>query len=197
MTVTLRYRFPTLHQTRPKVIPMTDLEPRTNRISRRTLLVSLVATLVVVIGLVAALVITLKQQPAPADSSVTAPATTTDATSAASGDTFTMKGAFDLFISSDSLPNGTECMGTGSMDDIAVGTGVYVYDGSGKLLATGNLGHGSFQSNPVGNACVFPLTVNNVPDGLETYSVEVGTHGEQPVSSTTAHSWVFLSASNS
>ncbi|HEX3778746.1 MAG TPA: hypothetical protein VHX38_03710 [Pseudonocardiaceae bacterium] len=151
----------------------------------------------VVAALVAG-VFVLGQRSATSSTTLPAPAPSTAAAAAATagGPTFDMKGAFDLFVDSGTLPAGTQCVGTGSYADVAVGSTVYVYDGQGTLLATGHLGVGTFVSNPVGNACVFPLDVPNVPDGRDSYSVEIDQHGEQSVSSTTAHSWVFLSVSN-
>lgn len=164
-------------------------------VTRKHFLIVLITGLVLVAGLVATLVVVLGQRSAPTSATVRPPVSSQAAPQAAA-DTFTMNGVFDLLVSGDSLADGTECMGTGSMEDIAVGTTVSVYDGSGHLLATGGLGHGATVRLGGGGACKFPLTVHNVPDGVPTYYVEVGTHGEQPVSSTAAHGWVFLSVSN-
>lgn len=124
---------------------------------------------------------------------VTVPSTSAASTSA-DVPTFTMKGAFDLVVppGSASIPQGTRCRGTGSYVDADEGDPVQVFDGSGHILATGSLSAGRFESNPLGTACVFDLTVENVPDGFESYSVEIGSHGSQSVNSSTAHSWVFL-----
>lgn len=116
------------------------------------------------------------------------------ATAGASSIKFTMRGAFILFIAPGSVPltPGVACKGTGTYSDAEEGTPVRVFDAQGNLLATGNLDEGKFVSNPVGTVCTFPLTVPNVPDGPLQYSVEIGQHGGELVSSPTAHSWVSL-----
>lgn len=106
--------------------------------------------------------------------------------------TFTMKGAFDLFVTSAGMQPGTACAGSGASSYARAGAPVKVFDGQGHLLATGALANARFESNPIGAACVFDLTVEGVPDGYSSYSVEVADQGAQPVASSSAHTWVFL-----
>jgi hypothetical protein len=119
---------------------------------------------------------------------------TAKATVAVAVPTFTMSGNFDVFVNpaSTALADGASCQGSGASADIANGTAVSVFDGQGKLIAVGSLTNGTFARTPIGSACVFVLTVDGVPDGLTSYSVEVGQRGERPVSSVAAHGHVFL-----
>jgi hypothetical protein len=109
---------------------------------------------------------------------------------------FTMNGVFSLAVdpAGTALKPGDSCRGSGSFSDVSVTTSVHVFNGTGQEIATGYLGPGSYESNPVGSACVFPIKVTDVPDGLPEYWVEIGQRGEQPVPSPAAHSWVFLHA---
>ncbi|NKQ57137.1 hypothetical protein HFP15_30130 [Amycolatopsis sp. K13G38] len=107
--------------------------------------------------------------------------------------TFTMKGAFDLFVTSaQGLTQGAACQGSGSSSYARAGAPVKVFDGQGHLLAAGSLKNARYESNPIGTACVFDIAVDGVPDGYSSYSVEVADQGTQTVSSPQAHSWVFL-----
>ncbi len=116
------------------------------------------------------------------------------AASSVAAPTFAMRGAFDLFVASGSvnMTPGAACTGSGAYAEVAPGAPVKVFDGSGKLLATGALSNARYESNPIGSACVFDLTVKDVPDGYSSYSVEIANQGSQQVASSAAHSWVFL-----
>lgn len=129
---------------------------------------------------------TRPSQVAPSSSATTA--VTTDA-----APTFTMNGAFDVFVrpTSTSLASGAACKGAGTSSDISDATAVSVFDPQGKLIGTGGLSGGVYQSTPIGSACVFTITVDDVPDGLPTYSVEIGQRGEKILSSQQAHGQVF------
>lgn len=74
---------------------------------------------------------------------------------------------------------GVECSGSGGATnggytDIDEGSQVTVKDESNKLIATGNLGKGATADIGFGGACVFPLSVVNVPVAT-FYTIEVGT----------------------
>lgn len=107
-----------------------------------------------------------------------------------------MKGAFDIPASGDEgIAQGAACKGTGTYSDAAAGTPIRVYNGNGEVIAQGTLPNGTFQSTPIGSACVFSITVSAVPDGLLQYGVQIGEHGVRPVKSDEMHTWVFLYAS--
>jgi hypothetical protein len=112
--------------------------------------------------------------------------------------TFTMKGAFDIPASSgggERIAQGAACKGTGTYSDAAAGAPVRVYNGNGEVIAQGALPNGTFQTTPIGSACVFSIMVFAVPDGLLQYGVQIGEHGVRPVKSDEMHAWVFLYAS--
>jgi len=88
-------------------------------------------------------------------------------------DTFTLKGTFSL---TDAISDGDGgCRGTGGYDDIAEGTSVTVYDGAGKVAATGVLGQSKY--NGIG-ACRYKVAVDDVPKGEKFYQVEVSHRGK-------------------
>ena len=114
----------------------------------------------------------------------------------ASAPTFTMKGAFDIPASGDErISQGAACKGTGIYSDAAAGAPIRVYNGNGEVIAQDTFPNGTFQSTPIGSACVFSITVSAVPDGLLQYGLQIGEHGVRPVKSGEMHSWVFLYAS--
>jgi hypothetical protein len=123
----------------------------------------------------------------PATSTASAPTLETSAV------TFTMKGAYTILVPSGSatFADGEACRGPGYRD-AQEGTAVRVYDGQGKLLATGGLPQGKFAHTPIADACKFDIAIAGVPDGPPMYSVAVGDHGGHPVNSATAHSWVVI-----
>jgi hypothetical protein len=128
-----------------------------------------------------------RSRPAPAVSTSSAPVSTPTVP------VFTMKGAYTIPTppGASTIANGAACRGT----DYATaqeGTPVRVYDGQGKLLATGSLPEGKFVKTPIEDACTFAISVANVPDGPPMYSVAVGDHGGHPVNSAAAHSWVYI-----
>ncbi|MEV5579747.1 hypothetical protein AB0L39_14450 [Streptomyces parvus] len=89
---------------------------------------------------------------------------------------FTLTGAFAL--TEGATRNGDGCIGTGGYDDIAEGTSVTVYDGTGKVAATGNLGKSKYA---VG-ACAFEVRIPDVPKGEKFYQVEVSHRGKVQLS---------------
>ncbi|MEU4090161.1 hypothetical protein [Streptomyces aureus] len=90
-------------------------------------------------------------------------------------DTFTLKGFFSLTDGSSVVRDGSGgCRGSGGYDDIQEGTSVTVYDASGSVVATGNLGHS--KGAPY-SACVFKVAVDGVPKGQKYYKVEVSHRG--------------------
>jgi len=107
--------------------------------------------------------------------------------------TFTMKGAFTLFVVGAKLAEGTPCKGTGMYDDMQEGTAVKVFTESGGLLATGSLRQGVFVAPQGTTACKFEFSVPGVPEGPLRYGVAIGGHGTKPVTSDIARSWVFFS----
>lgn len=111
---------------------------------------------------------------------------------------FTMRGAFDLFIANPdpSLKPGVRCQGVDGGTTLDSSTPIRVFNADGQLLASGWLGTGTFVSPSGTNTCKFDIAVDGVPDGLPEYSVEIGDMGEQVVSSATAHNWVFFSDRN-
>ena len=70
------------------------------------------------------------------------------------------------------------CSGSHEFGDIDKGALVTVYDSSGRVVATGPLGSGSYVSSW---RCVFPIAVREVPDGSTSYSVQVGWHGKKRI----------------
>ncbi|HEX3778461.1 MAG TPA: hypothetical protein VHX38_02255 [Pseudonocardiaceae bacterium] len=107
---------------------------------------------------------------------------------------FTMTGAFDIIVESSPLKDGQECQGTGpSGERIGLETPVRVFDQNGKQIALGGLGQGATVKVLDSTVCKFSISVDDVPDGLPTYGVEIASYGVQQVSSGEAHSNVFLS----
>lgn len=66
------------------------------------------------------------------------------------------------------------CITKAGYDDIGLGTGVTVYDASGKVLAVGTIGNG----RESGFRCAFSLTVSGVPRDEGFYQVEVASRGK-------------------
>ncbi|WP_234307045.1 MULTISPECIES: hypothetical protein [Streptomyces] len=90
--------------------------------------------------------------------------------------TFTLTGAFAL--TEGATRDGDGCIGTEGYDDIAEGTSVTVYDGAGKVAATGNLGKSKYAAG----ACAFEVSVPDVPKGEKFYQVEVSHRGKVQLS---------------
>ncbi|WP_297542308.1 hypothetical protein [Amycolatopsis sp.] len=105
---------------------------------------------------------------------------------------FTMNGVFLVAVENSTLADGAHCRVDGLDADISDTTPVTVFDDAGHRLTGGYLEPGVFVSNPLGKECKWGFSIVAVPDGPAKYSVEVGTHGGQPVSSATAHTWVVL-----
>jgi hypothetical protein len=71
------------------------------------------------------------------------------------------------------VPDGG-CIARSGYDDIGSGTGVTVYDASGKVLAVGALGNGQKRDF----RCAYNLIVHGVPRGEGFYQVEVASRGK-------------------
>ena len=102
--------------------------------------------------------------------------------------TFTLRGTMTL--TGDNIPAGEtseDCTGYEGYDDIAKGTSVTVYDSAGKVVATSALGTGK----PKDAACVFPVSVRNVPANSRFYQVEISHRGKVTVSSSEAKAGKF------
>lgn len=101
---------------------------------------------------------------------------------------FALTGNFKL--TGDNVPSGDtneNCQGYGGYDDIAEGSSVTVYNAAGQVVATGALGTGT----PSGTACVFPVSVPDVPDGSKFYGVEISHRGKIQVSADEAKTGLF------
>ncbi|WP_143658451.1 hypothetical protein [Streptomyces sp. Tue6028] len=70
------------------------------------------------------------------------------------------------------------CVGSHELSDIDKGALVTVYDSAGRVVATGSLGSGAYDSS---SRCVFPIAVRGVPGGSASYSVQVGWHGKHRI----------------
>lgn len=70
------------------------------------------------------------------------------------------------------------CSGSHEFSDIDKGALLTVRDSAGRVVATGSLGSGAYNSY---SACVFPIVVRGVPDGSASYSVQVGWHSEKTI----------------
>ncbi|GHJ95958.1 hypothetical protein SNE510_54770 [Streptomyces sp. NE5-10] len=79
------------------------------------------------------------------------------------------------------------CEGGNGFDDITEGAAVTVYDASGTVVATGELG----ESTREGGACSFDVTVPDVPTGENFYQVEVTHRGTIQLSEEEAMSGSF------
>lgn len=133
-----------------------------------------------------------------------APAAATPKPAAAS--TFLMSGTVTIkndFSGSVDLLDDTSCQGAGGYSDLTPGTAVTVSDSTGHVIATGALNTGAQTKTHLSNtlagdvdvasACVLGFTVNDVPDGLQTYVVTVSHRGERVIPAAEAHSGVELS----
>ncbi|MFJ3083065.1 hypothetical protein ACIPJG_25380 [Streptomyces halstedii] len=87
--------------------------------------------------------------------------------------TFTLTGTFTLTDGARRVGQ-DNCRGTGGYDDINEGTSVTVYDGTGAIAATGNLGTSDYATG----YCVFDISVADVPKGEKFYQVEVSHRGK-------------------
>ena len=87
--------------------------------------------------------------------------------------TFTVNGAMVLVDDSAGYTQGEACSGLGGYDDIDKGTDVVVKDAAGKTVALGSLKAGK----GLDGECAFLFTVNDVPDGLKFYGVEISHRG--------------------
>ncbi|WP_328903272.1 hypothetical protein OHR86_28125 [Streptomyces sp. NBC_00441] len=89
-------------------------------------------------------------------------------------ETFTLGGSFVLTESA-TRTEGEHCEGRDGYDDIADGTSVTVYDAAGGVAATGSIGKSEYSE---GGACMFEVTVADVPKGEKFYQVEVSHRGK-------------------
>lgn len=64
------------------------------------------------------------------------------------------------------------CRGEGGFSDIGEGASITIRDGTGKVIAVGNLG----RSVEDGGACVFRFQVDNVPE-MDFYGIEISHRG--------------------
>lgn len=85
---------------------------------------------------------------------------------------FSLDGSFTL-LDTTGGPS-TNCYGEGGYGDIESGLAVVVKDGSGIILATGNLENG--QRSPAGGSCTFDFRIRDIKQS-GFYSVEVGRRG--------------------
>jgi hypothetical protein len=67
-----------------------------------------------------------------------------------------------------------DCIGKGGYDDITVGAGVVIVDGTGTTIAVGHLGEGIYDKNAT--SCTFDFTVEDVPSA-KFYSIRIGRRG--------------------
>lgn len=92
---------------------------------------------------------------------------------------YSIKGNFKL-VDSNLIGNADNCGGAGGYSDVNEGMPVTVKDGTGKIIATGNIGSGSKPKDGSMYSevmCNFEITVNNVPKA-DFYSILVGRRGE-------------------
>ncbi|MFB7341863.1 hypothetical protein [Streptomyces hydrogenans] len=100
--------------------------------------------------------------------------------------TFLLTGT--LLLTSGVVSDGTGgCEGSNGFDDITEGAAVTVYDASGTVVATGELGESTRQ----GGACSFDVLVPDVPTGEGFYQVEVTHRGTIQLSEEEAMSGSF------
>ncbi|OKI14366.1 hypothetical protein A6A07_13595 [Streptomyces sp. CB03911] len=92
-----------------------------------------------------------------------------------------------LNSSASSAPGSQVCEGRSGYKDIAQGAAVTVYDGEGVVVATGSLGSGVV----VGSFCRFTLHVEQVPDDVQFFQVEVSHRGKLTLSAADAKAGKF------
>ncbi|MBD0838202.1 hypothetical protein ICC28_05735 [Streptomyces sp. TRM68416] len=80
------------------------------------------------------------------------------------------------------------CQGGDGYDDIFEGTAVTVYDGAGTVIATGQLGESTLESD---GTCTFEVSVGDVPAGKGFYKVEVSHRGTVQLSEAEAEAGAF------
>ncbi|MFI0963065.1 hypothetical protein ACH4S8_16935 [Streptomyces sp. NPDC021080] len=91
-------------------------------------------------------------------------------TGSAGEEPFTLVG--EVQVAGDSGASGA-CGGDHEFGDLDKGALVTVFDSAGRVVATGSLGSGAYDSSA---RRVFPVAVRGVPDGSASYSVKVGWH---------------------
>ncbi|MCD7437290.1 hypothetical protein K4B79_03530 [Streptomyces lincolnensis] len=102
--------------------------------------------------------------------------------------TFALTGTFELTdgVVADGLGG---CTGSDGYDDIFEGAAVTVYDGAGTVIATGQLGDSTLDSD---RTCRFGVAVADVPAGKGVYKVEVSHRGTVQLTETEAQSGASL-----
>ncbi|MFJ2717424.1 hypothetical protein [Streptomyces sp. NPDC087437] len=79
--------------------------------------------------------------------------------------------------------------------DIVPGASVTVYDSSGSVVATGELGKGKLPEGSTSSVpCTFPLVVKGVPKGSRFYQVEVSHRGRVTVPAADAEAGRFAAS---
>jgi hypothetical protein len=87
--------------------------------------------------------------------------------------------------------NHQACAGSGGYGDIVAGAAVTVYDDAGKVVATGSLGPGKYESADSVAPCVFPVSVPGVPQGPKFFQIEISHRGKLTLSDDDAQSGRF------
>ncbi|TDQ04292.1 hypothetical protein [Labedaea rhizosphaerae] len=95
-----------------------------------------------------------------------------------SSNSYDLKGSITIFGSVQSAAMDGHCHGMDGYDDIDTGAQVNVYNRSGDLVATGELGAGKSVTGE-SLECTFPFTVPNVPSG--TVQLEISHRGRSTV----------------
>lgn len=75
------------------------------------------------------------------------------------------------------------CAGDHEYGDLAKGAPVTVFDPAGRVVATGSLGSGAYDTFA---RCVFPVAVRGVPGGSASYSVQISLHGKTEITNEVA-----------
>ncbi|MFD5820305.1 hypothetical protein [Streptomyces sp. NPDC127038] len=75
------------------------------------------------------------------------------------------------------------CAGDHEYGDLDKGAPVTVFDSAGRVVATGSLGGGVYDTFA---RCVFPVAVRGVPGGSASYSVQIGLHGKTEITNEAA-----------
>ncbi|MGW3662573.1 hypothetical protein [Streptomyces sp. NPDC005141] len=70
------------------------------------------------------------------------------------------------------------CGGNQEFGDLDKGAPVTVFDSAGRVVATGSLGSGAYDAFA---KCTFPIAVRGVPDGSNSYAVQVGWHERKKI----------------
>jgi hypothetical protein len=101
--------------------------------------------------------------------------------------TFTLTGTMELAGATHWRRVSTQCEGINGYDDIAEGTSVTVYSGSGQVVGTGQLTDGVV----FGTRCSLSVLVEKVPLGSDFFQVEVSHRGKLTLSAADAKAGKF------